>query len=1070
MLRLMGENMTTRIFRGIVAAILILPVAGALLPAVAQEKPASDESGQFKNLKYRLVGPAAGGRVSRAAGVAGNPLVYYAGTASGGVWKSSDGGYRWKPVFDEQPASSIGSLAVSPSNPNVIYVGTGEANIRGNVAPGNGIYKSIDAGKTWTHVWKQEGQIGTVVVHPSNPDIAFAAVLGHAFGPNPERGVYRTADGGKTWDRVLSRDVDTGASDVCFDPSNPNVLFAGLWQARRYPWGMTSGGPGSGLYVSRDGGSTWKEIPRESGLPEGILGKIGVAVAPSDSRRVYALIEAEKGGLYRSDDGGDSWALVHSGHGIRQRAFYYTTITVDPNNPDVIWFPQVPMLRSIDGGYTVKKVKGFQHGDHHDIWIDPADSRRMIDSNDGGVEISLDGGETWYAPPLPISQFYHVAADTRKPYFVSGAMQDLGTACGPSNSLASEGISLCDWYSVGGGEAGYTAHDPSDPNIVYAGEYGGYISRYDHRTRQATNVGILPDVVSGHGAADQRYRFQWTAPILISPHDPKTIYHGGNILFKTTDGGMSWVAVSPDLTRDDKSKQQWSGGPITGDNSGAEYYCTIFAIAESPLQKGLIWAGTDDGLVHLTRDGGKTWTNVTANIPGLPEWGTVSIIEASPFDAASAYVVVDAHRLDNMKPYAWKTTDFGVTWKSLAAGLPQDVYLHSLREDPRRRGMLYAGSEHGVFFSVDDGTIWRPLKLNLPDVAVHDLLVKGDDLVLATHGRSMWILDDLTPVRTMSRQIEAEDLHFFEPLAAVRYRYSYSTRSPGSFSNPPPGATLNYFLKEKAKGEIKIEVLDASGVVIRTLSSTPQEKESSEFEYEDGEESKDVLGTGLGINRAFWDLMYAGPTRIKNAKLDAGSPKQGPMALPGAYTLRLIADGKVRTVRLTVEPDPRVTVVPADLESQFKLSLAIRDAVSSLAEVVNRIRSIRQQLDSLSELLKNNPQAARLIDSSKELTKKLDDLEAKLHNPKAEISYDIMAQPGGAMLYSKLASLLSTVQSSDSRPTQGMTEMYGEYRRQLDALTKNFQVLASGPVAEINQMARELKLPYILVQELPAKR
>ena len=1062
--------MTTRMLRGIVAATLMLPVAGAQAPSVAQGKATSAESGQFKNLKYRLIGPAAGGRVSRSAGVAGNPLVYYAGTASGGIWKSFDGGYRWKPVFDEQPASSIGSLAVAPSDPNVVYVGTGEANIRGNVAPGNGIYKSIDAGKTWAHVWKQEGQIGTIAIHPSNPDIAFAAVLGHAFGPNPERGVYRTIDGGKRWEKVLFKDADTGASDVCFDSANPNILFAGLWEARRYPWGMTSGGPGSGLYVSRDGGSTWKQITSENGLPEGTLGKIGVAVAPSDSRRVYALIESEKGGLYRSDDGGDSWTLVHSGHGIRQRAFYYTTLTVDPSNPDAIWFPQVPMLRSIDGGYTVKKVKGFQHGDHHDLWIDPADSKRMIDSNDGGVEISLDGGETWYAPPLPISQFYHVAADTRKPYYVSGAMQDLGTACGPSNSLGTGGVSLCDWYTVGGGEAGYTAHDPSDPNIVYAGEYGGYISRYDHRTRQATNVGTYPDVVSGHGAADQRYRFQWTAPILISPHEPKTVYHGGNVLFKTVDGGMSWTAISPDLTRNDKSKQQWSGGPITGDNSGAEYYCTIFALAESPLQKGLIWAGTDDGLVHVTRDGGKTWTNVTANVPGFPEWGTVSLIEASPFDAGTAYLVVDAHRLDNMKPYLWKTGDFGATWKSLAAGLPQDNYLHAVREDPKRRGMLYVGSEHGVSFSIDDGVAWQPLKLNLPDVAVHDLLVKGDDLVLATHGRSLWILDDLTPIRAMSRQIEAEDVHFFKPLVAVRYRYYYTPRTQSSFENPPSGAILNYFLRQKAKGEVKTEVLDASGTVIRTLSSKPEEKESSEFEYEDEEESKDVLGTEPGVNRAFWDLMYAGATRIKNARLDAGNPKQGPMALPGIYTLRLNVDGKVQTVQLTVEPDPRVSVSQADLENQFKLSMAVRDAISSLAEVVNRIRSIRQQVTSLSDLLKGNPQAARLIDSSQELTKRLDDLEAKLHNPKAEISYDIMAQPGGAMLYSELSSLLSTVQSSDSKPTLGMTEVYGEYRRQLDALIKDFQALVAGPVATINQMARDLKLPHILVQEMPAKR
>jgi photosystem II stability/assembly factor-like uncharacterized protein len=1062
--------MPTGMFRRLVAATLFVLIAGTLTLSTAQEKSHSAESGPFKNLKYRLIGPAAGGRVSRSAGVPGNPLVYYAGTASGGVWKSSDGGYRWNPIFDKEPASSIGSLAVSPSNPNVVYVGTGEANIRGNVAPGNGIYKSVDAGRTWAHVWKQEGQIGTIVIHPSNPDIVFAAVLGHAFGPNPERGVYRTVNGGETWERVLFKNADTGASDVCFDPSNPGTLFAGLWQARRYPWGLASGGPGSGLYVSRDGGTTWKQITSEMGLPEGILGKIGVAVAPSDPRRVYALIEAEKekGGLYRSDDGGDSWTLVHSGHGIRQRAFYYTTLTVDPANADVIWFPQVPMLRSLDGGYTVKKVKGFQHGDHHDLWIDPSDTRRMIDSNDGGVEISLDGGESWYAPPLPISQFYHVATDTREPYYVSGAMQDLGTAAGPSNSLGTGGIGLCDWYTVGGGEAGYTAHDPSDPDIVYAGEYGGYISRYDNRTKQVTNVSVYPDVISGHGAADQRYRFQWTAPILVSPHDPKTIYHGANVLFKTVDGGMTWSAISPDLTRNDKSKQQWSGGPITGDNSGAEYYDTIFALAESPLEKGLIWAGSDDGLVHITRDGGKTWKNVTANIPGLPEWGTVSMIEASPFDAGTAYVVVDAHRLDNMKSYIWKTSDYGATWKSLAAGLPRDVYLHAVREDPKRRAMLYVGSERGVSYSVDDGATWQPLQLNLPTVAVHDLQVKGDDLVLATHGRSIWILDDLTPIRSMSSQIEAEAAHLFKPMTSIRYRYHYTPRRPGSFDNPPPGVILNYFLKEMPKGAVKIEILDASGAVIRTLSSKPEEKESSEYDYEDEEEQKDILGTERGVDRGFWDLMYAGPTRIKNATLDEGNLREGPMAVPGTYTLRLVVDGREQTSRVTVEPDPRVKVSQADLESQFKLSQAICGAISGLAGDVNQIRSIRQQVESLAALLKGNSQAGKLIASVQDLVTKLDDLEAKLHNPKAEISYDIMAQPGGAMLYSKLSSLLATVQSSDTRPTQGMTEMFGEYRRHLDGLSKDLQALVAGPVSTINQTARDLKLPHIIVRETPA--
>ncbi|HET8623185.1 MAG TPA: glycosyl hydrolase, partial [Gemmatimonadales bacterium] len=731
--------------------------ARAQLADTTQAKKANKGPAPFQALEFRSIGPAAGGRITRVAGIAGDPTTYYAATASGGVWKSVDAGITWKPIFDEQPTATAGSIAVAPSNPNIVYVGSGEANIRGNVQPGNGIYRSLDAGKTWTHVWKQEGQIGTMVVHPRNPNVAFAAVLGHAFGPNRERGVLRTTDGGRTWRFVLQRDSLTGASDVALDPSNPNIVFAGFWQARRRPWELTSGGPGSSLWISRDGGDTWKRAGKDEGLPGGIWGKVGVGVAPSDGRRVYALIEADSGGLFRSDDGGEKWRLISRHRALRQRPWYYTTLTIDPTNPDVVWFPQVPLLKSIDGGRTIVNVKGPHHGDHHDIWIDPANSRRIIDGNDGGVDISVDGGETWYAPSLPISQFYHVNVDDQVPYRVSGAMQDLGTASGPSNSLSRDGIRLADWVGVGGGEAGHTAHDPGDPNIVYAGEYGGYISRYDHRLREARNVSIYPENPSGHGGEDLKYRFQWTSPILTSQHTPGTVYHAGNVLFRTTDGGQTWTPVSPDLTRNDKSKQKWSGGPITGDNTGVEIYGTIFAIAESPKDQGLLWAGTDDGLVHVSRDAGKSWTNVTKNVPGLPEWGTVSMIEASPFDAGTAYLVVDAHRLDDMRPYLWKTTDYGRSWKRLGASLPQDVYLHVIREDPARRGLLYAGTERGVSYSTDDGATWQALRLGLPTVAVHDLRVKNNDLVVGTHGRSIWIFDDLTPIREMSASIRGRD-------------------------------------------------------------------------------------------------------------------------------------------------------------------------------------------------------------------------------------------------------------------------------------------------------------------------
>jgi photosystem II stability/assembly factor-like uncharacterized protein len=1071
---------------------------------VRPEEEAKPKGGppEFKYLQYRLIGPAAGGRVSRACGVPGDSLTYYAATAAGGVWKSSDGGIHWKPIFDDQPIASIGAIAIAASDPNVIYVGSGEANIRGNVQPGNGIYKSTDAGKTWKHVWKQEGQIGTMIVHPTNSDIAFAAVLGHAFGPNPERGVYRTTDGGKNWQKVLFKDADTGASDVCFDPANPKILFAGLWQTRRRPWKMTSGGPGSGLYVSRDGGDTWtqlvaspkpesadagKDAPagkKHAGeLPEGIWGKVCIAVAPSDSRRVYAMIEAEKGGLFRSDDGGDTWKLANGHHALRQRAWYFSTLAVDPSNADVVWFPQVPLLKTIDGGKSFQRVKGPHHGDHHDIWIDPKNPKRIIDSNDGGVDISTNGGETWYAPPLPIAQFYHISVDNRAPYHVAGTMQDLGTASGPSNSLASSGISLSDWHSVGGGETGFTAPDPSDPNVVYAGEYGGYISRYDHRTRQAKSIGAYPFNPSGHGAEDAKYRFQWTAPILVSPHDPKTVYHGGNVLFKTSDAGMHWTPISGDLTRNDKSKQKWSGGPITGDNTTAEYYGTIFALAESPRDKGILWAGSDDGLVYVSRDGGQQWSNVTPK--ALPEWGTVCCIEASPFDAATAYVVVDAHKLDDMRPYLFKTDDFGKTWRKLSDKLAQDIYLHTVREDPKQKGLLYAGTERGLVFSADDGASWRELKLNLPTVAVTDLHVKDNDLVVGTMGRSIWIVDDITPIRELSAAIAAQDVHLFPAQPTTRYRYHGSFEEVdrrGSGQNPPKGAIVNYYLKTKPKGDITLEILDGKGALVDKFTSKPESEEPSDpGDYTDEKHKRLQLTTHVGVNRVAWDLTYPGAMPIKKAKADQGQPKVGPMVTPGVYTLKLTVEGKAYTSPLEVKRDPRLTgpngaplvhnngarTDPAGLEEQLKLALKVRDDISRLSSVVERLRTVRKQLADRNELLKDNTTTAELVKVSKALVAKLDALEEKLHNPKAQVSYDILAMKGGAKLYSQLTWLYNLLLDSDGAPTQGVKEVYAEQAGELRQLEKEFDLLVTSELARLNQDAKKLDVPGVVV---PASR
>jgi len=1020
------------------------------------------EKDPFAALKYRLIGPYAGGRVSRVAGVAGDPSIYYATTANGGVWKSVNGGVAWQPIFDEQPISSIGSIAVAASDPNVIYVGSGEANIRGNVAAGNGIYKSIDAGKTWAHVWKQEGQIGTMVVHPKNADVAFAAVLGHAFGPNPERGVYRTKDGGRTWAQVLKKDEHTGASDVALDPTNPNIMFAGFWQARRTPWDMTSGGPGSGLYVSRDGGDTWKQLTG-SGLPDGIWGKVGVAVAPSDSSRVYALIEAEKGGLFRSDDGGSSWTRINGHRALSQRAWYYSTITINPENANDVWFPQVPMLRSIDGGRTIKEVEGFHHGDHHDLWIDPADPKRMINGNDGGVDITIDGGKTWFAPRLPISQFYHVSVDNRVPFRIAGAMQDLGTAQIPSNSLDIAGITSAHWYDVGGGEAGHVVSKPDDPDIVYAGEYLGIITRYDHRTKdRARHVGAWPENMSGHGGEDMKYRFQWTAPIASSPHDPNVIYHAAQVLFRSTDGGQSWSVISPDLTTNDKERQKWSGGPITGDNTGVETWTTIFAVAESPRQKDLIWAGSDDGLVHVTRDGGKTWTNVTSKIAGIPRDGTVSLIEPSPHDAATAYVVVDAHRLDDMKPYLFKTSDYGATWRRLDTGLQQDVYLHAVREDPKRRGMLYLGTERGVMVSFDDGKTWRSLRLNLPAaVPVHDLVVKEDTLVVGTHGRSIWVLDDLRPVRELSPAIEAKAAHLFAPAEVIRWMYTSGNRERPAGQNPPRGAIIHYWLKDEVKTPLTLEIVDAGGTVIRTLSSEPRPWNGVD-DFEPEEKPEGDIAKGAGVRRAVWDLAHEGARVIQGAKIDWGNPTRGPLAVPGTYTVRLRGDGIDLSQPLVVKPDPRSTVTQADLEAQLATALQVRDAFSRLTGIVTRLQDLRTQLQARAAAVKAQPGTADLVKAIDAGVAKIDGLEGRMHNPTAEVTYDILAMRGGTKLYSRLSPLVGFASWGDGPPTQGVREVFAEQKKELDAFEAEARAIVANDVAAINALAAKLGLPFVI--------
>ncbi len=1030
--------------------------------------PEEQAKGPLRGLEYRLVGPAIGGRVARVTGVPGDPSTWFAATAAGGVWRSTNGGTDWEPVFDGQPVSSIGSIAVAPSDSNVVWVGAGEANIRGNVGKGNGIYRSTDGGKTWSHVLVLDGQVGALAVDPRDADVAYAAILGSPFGPGPDRGVYRTRDGGRSWKKVLYVDERSGASDVALDPHNPRTLFAGFWQARRYPWALESGGPGSGLWVSHDGGDSWKRL-QEHGLPDGIWGKVGVRVAASDPQRVYALIEAEEGGLFRSDDGGESWDLVNGSRGLRQRAWYYTCLTVDPTRADVVWFPQVSMLETIDGGATVRSVKGGGW-DYHDVWIDPTEPRRMIVGSDAGVSLSTDGGATWHRPPMSIAQLYHVSADNRVPFHVMSAAQDWGTVSGPSNSLHSGGILLSDWHGVGGGEAGHVVAEPDDPDVVYAGEYLGIITRFDERTGTAAQVGIYPDNGSGHGVGDQRYRFQWTAPIVTSPHDPKVVYHAANVLFRSRDGGQNWQAISPDLTRNDPDKQKWAGGPITGDNTGVEFYDTIFAVAESPLTAGLLWAGSDDGLVHVSRDDGAHWQKVTP--PGMPQWATVGTIEASRWDAGTAYVTADAHRLDDSHPYLWVTTDYGASWKSLTHGLDPGVWLHALREDSVQRGLLYLATDRGVMLSRDGGASWQSLELNLPTVAVSDLVVKGDDLVVSTIGRSLWILDDLGPVRQWSAALADEPLHLFPPGPAIAWRYASAPfgGDAGAGSNPPAGASFTYWLESAPKGPLELQVLDGKGTVVRTLSS---ELETAPIgpdhpDWDPTAKPTADLDAEPGLHRATWDLAWDGAPYIPHAMVDTGDPHAGPAAMPGDYTLRLTADGQTASQPLRVLPDPRVTTPRVDQQAELDFELALRDRMTEIAGMVARIRAVRQQLEARDTQLGDRADAADLVAAGKELAGKLTTVEEAMHNPHAEVTYDILAgRHGGTKLHSRYAWLNEAARSHEGPPTQGMLAVRADLDRLLAAQRQALDGLLRDDLAKVQTLAGARGVGYVVVPSSP---
>jgi photosystem II stability/assembly factor-like uncharacterized protein len=1012
------------------------------------------DASKMEGLKWRLVGPFRGGRSLIGVGIPGNPDVYYFGAVSGGVWKTINGGLTWSPTFDNEPVSSIGAIAVADSDPNIIYVGTGEACPRGNISYGDGVYKSVDAGKTWTNVGlKDTRHIGSVIVDPRDPNIVLVAALGHVYGPNPERGVFRSTDGGKTWQKVLYKDENTGAEEVIFDPHDAHIVYAALWQVSRTPWSLTSGGPGSGLYKSIDGGTTWKHLEGH-GLPAGVLGKISVAPSGADSSRVYALIEAEKGGLYKSNDGGESWEFVNGDHRFRQRAWYFTHAFADPKNIDTVYVLNTGFYRSTNGGKDFTRIPG-SHGDHHGLWIDPTNPNRMINANDGGVTITTDGGKTWNSEDnQPTAQFYHVSVDNRFPYYLYGAQQDNSSVAIASGTVH-EGIGRADWYPAGGGESGYIVPDPVDANIVYGGSYFGELTRFDKMTGQAQVISPWPDDPDGRGAEAAKYRYTWTAPFGISPHDHNTIYFASQVLFKSTNGGMSWTQISPDLTRNDKSKQQSSGGPITKDNSSAEFYDLIFTFAESPVQKGLIWAGTDDGLIQLTRDGGEHWNNVTPK--GLPAWGLVSLIEPSPFDAGTAYAAVDCRKLDDFRPYIFKTHDFGKTWTKITAGIPVGSYVHAVRQDTDRKGLLFAGTETGVFLSFDDGDSWQSLRLNLPTVPVHDLAIKNGDLVIATHGRAFWILDDISPLRQFSPASLTAPAVFYKPRPAVRIREE--GQIPGLWTslvgqNPPAGAILYYSLADapKENEEITLEILDKSGKRVREFSNRASEEAQTEASDEDDDSPEDQLPASAGLNRFVWDLRYEKPREVPGAIYDEGGPL-GALALSGKYTAKLTAGGTTYSQVVEIIPDPRIGTSEQDLAKQFDLMTRLRDAFDADHAAVLEIRDLRKQLDSLHKHLADDRRAKDVTSTIEALQKRISDLEEGLIETKAAASEDMLNYP--TELNSKLGYLENAVDSADTAPTQQDYELAEQLENEVNKQTSAWDEVQKKDVTALNEMIRK---------------
>ncbi|MFZ2053113.1 MAG: hypothetical protein WAU81_02840 [Candidatus Aminicenantales bacterium] len=1049
--------------RGVLASggIVLFLIAWSAPAQRQHSRPVSFDSSLYKAMEWRSIGPYRGGRVTAVAGIPSQPDTYYFGATGGGVWKTEDGGLNWKCVSDGfLRTGSVGAIAVSEYDPNVVYVGMGEAPIRGNVSHGDGVYKSTDAGKTWKHLGLVDtSQISRVRIHPRDPNLVYVAALGHVYGPNDDRGVFRTSDGGKTWEKVLFRNNKTGAIDLALDPSNPRVIYAALWEAGRTPYGLTSGGPGSGLFKSVDGGSNWTEISRKKGLSLGVLGKIGVVVSPAQPERVWAIVEAEDGGVFRSDDGGETWQRVNEERRLRQRAWYYSRIYADPLDAETVYVLNTGFYRSTDGGKTYTAIRG-PHGDNHDLWIDPKNSRRMINSNDGGANVTMNGGLSWTAQDnQPTAQFYHVAVDDRFPYWVYGAQQDNSTVRIASRTDG-YGITASDWQAVGGGESGFVVPRPGNPDIVYAGSYSGLITRWDALTRQERIITAWPENPMGAGADVLRYRYQWTAPIVVSRHDPNVLYHAAQVLFKTTNEGQSWDVISPDLTTNDKDKQQSSGGPITKDNTGVEYYCTIFSLAESFQDPDILWVGTDDGLVQLTRDGGKSWENITPR--ELPKWSLISMIELSTFDPATAYLAVDRHELDDFRPIIYKTEDFGLTWKPIVSGLPRNAFVRVVREDPKRKGLLYAGTETGVFVSFNDGAAWQSLQLNLPVVPIHDMIVKDDDLVVATHGRSFWILDDLTPLHQLDEKVAAAGVYLFKPRDAYRRRGG-SFPVPNAGRNPAAGTVIYYYFKEKPKQEVVLAIMDSNGARVKTFSSQAKTEEGpgDEFSRMFGGGEARRLQVETGMNRFVWNMRYPDAERVPGAVLWGGSTT-GPIAVPGIYQAKLTIGEETHIREWEWKIDPRIEASPQDLREQFDFLIEIRDTLGRVNGAINELRRIRAKIAVINGEIKGRPESSGAVEAGEAVRKKLTAIEEVLIQAKSKSSQDPLNFP--VKLDNKIAALASVVAAADARPTDQCRELFKELAEMADVEIAKLKEIVETDVPNLNSLLRDAGIPHIIIE------